>query len=143
MRNITGWWRYRRPRPYSYLRAFWQRGRRGWSYRDAWSIYSYIDGILAEVLLLMAETRMGSPCRGQSPGCWELDDNGKPPSCSCHDLWTAELRENAERFRLLALEDWYLDYDHSADPAHWMDKEQQVRKEAMAWLSEWWEALWD
>ncbi len=121
--KLHWWWEEHKPHPI----AFWQRGRRGWADRDTWSFDTYLSGVLADGLLYLADTKHGHPCRGVAP------EDCK--TCACEKLWDKELRENAEKFRLLHEGDWGTSEE--------LENLDCVRKEACEWLAEWYGALWD
>lgn len=127
--RLSWWWQDHKPLPA--LKAFWQRGRRGWADRDTWNLDHYISGILAGSLLHLVNTTHGNPCRATK---WE-DCGSKGCSLNCAELWDKELRENAEKFKLMYEDEW--------GTVEELQKLEQTSKEALEWLSRWYGALWD
>jgi len=72
------------------VKCFIQRGRRGWSEKDVWSVDDYLTRIIPEMLRELAKNPMGCP-EG-------FIDTEEPYSC---DKWSAKLREIAD-----GLEQW-------------------------------------
>ena len=121
--RLLWWGREHEPNPI----AFMQRGHRGWADEDTWALDEYISRILAGGLLHLANTTCVHPCRGMPP------EDCK--NCDCEKLWDTELRENAEKFRLIAEDEWTTFEE--------LQKLEDITKEAMAWLSQWYSALWN
>ncbi len=142
------WWLRRTltPRDWYYaVKAFIQRGRRGWSDRDAWSMYSHVGPMMADMLKTMREKswsyacvhgEMGSDVRGE-----HMLDSSK---CDPED-WNRLLHRIEFGLR-------YYDYvfDGDCDEHYgwggWMartDSAQAVIVMAFADLGEYWGALWD
>lgn len=96
---------------------FWQRGRRGYSDRDLWSIYSYLYGVLSSALADMADNHMGHP--------GTLTDKE----------WTAQLREMAATCGRLYAEDYEGD--------DWIEQEESDYVQFITWFSKWMRHLWD
>lgn len=46
---------------YRNIKNFWQRGRRGWSDEDVWSLDRYMARVIGEALLHLAATNHGAP----------------------------------------------------------------------------------
>lgn len=118
------------------VKWFFQRGKRGWSDRDTWSLDHYICGIFAGSLLFLANKTYGHPCR-------MIDENNFPGccnSCNCSELWDSELRENAEKFKKL-YEEYYILKLSDTDP-NWAEQEQKTYKEVTEWLVKWFGNLW-
>lgn len=110
---------------------FIQRGRRGWSDRDVWSLDHYLSFILSTALLHFADITHGHPCRSYNPDL--LPDPCK--GCECELKWDKELRENAKKFHLLYEDNW--------ETAEELKRLDAARKEALEWLAEWYGHLWD
>lgn len=120
-------------KPFKPVKWFIQRGIRGYSDRDLWSLDHYLSGVLAKSLIQLADTTHGHPCRATE----ERADGAGPncEDCKCAELWDAELRENAEKFRLMQADDW-------ADSES-LKKLDKTSQEALLWLSTWYGYLWD
>ena len=119
--------------PYYKIKYFIQRGKRGYSERDLWDLEHHLSFILSNALLDMVKISHGSPCRaiGDIPNCCK--------DCNCHELWKKELKENAEKFRLLYKNEWY---NIEQAEESWK-QEEKTYKEATEWLAKWYGSLWD
>ena len=57
------------------VRAFIQRGRRGWADRDTWNLDEYLARVTGQALAHLADTGHGYPddgtAEGSSPGAWQ------------------------------------------------------------------------
>lgn len=142
------WWLRRLPMPRDWwyaVRAFIQRGRRGWADRDNWSMFSYLSDVMADMLKAMREKgytytcvhgAMGSEVRGEHM----LDST----LCSVED-WHKLLHrmEFGLRYYMYVMEgDACLDYGFDT----WrgmIDTADIVRLQVFADLGEYWGALWD
>ena len=114
------------------VKHFIQRGRRGWSDRDLWSLDNHLEKILAGSLVRLADTAHGHPCIEESDDLMRFDCRGGTDRCMCGHRWFVELYRNAELFNRLARDEFW-DFD----------EENAVCAEATAWLAKRWEALWD
>ena len=113
------------------IKWFIQRGRRGYSDRDVWNLDGYLSMILSRALLRLADTTHGNPCRIAS-----ISGNGDDCKyCDCASKWDKELRENAEKFRLLHEDNW--------ETSEELKQLDDARKEALEWLAKWYGSLWD
>lgn len=131
------YWLQHEFKPLGHIKWFVQRGLRGYSDRDLWSLDHYLSGVLSKSLIQLAETTHGHPCRAT-----EMREDGAGPNCegcNCEELWDSELRENAEKFRLMWKEEWY----NIEPPEESWKAEDQNYKEATEWLQKWYGALWD
>ena len=109
---------------YSEMRAFIQRGYRGYSDSDTWALYYYISRILSGSLKQMADNAHGYP------------------DSMTFEKWVRELRKNAKRFEDVV---WYEDEGWEKDNLkrtlwHKIDKERQ---KGFEFLNEWFNSLWD
>ncbi len=121
--------------PFNETKYFIQRGRRGWSDRDNWDLNHHLSFILSKALLDLANKTAGHPCR-------VIDENNFPEcckTCNCQELWDKELRENAEKFRLLYLDEFY---EIKPMEESWK-QEEKTQKEATEWLAKWYGYLWN
>ena len=69
------------------LECFWQRGRRGWSYRDAWNVDHHLAQITSEMLRHLAT---------HDPG-WPGENCGLPEG-ETEEAWIAHLHSLANAF---------------------------------------------
>lgn len=120
-------WRWQEHKPFPALKAFWQRGRRGWADNDTWDFNIYLSGVLAGGLLYLVDNAHGHPCMGIS-----LEDC---KNCECSALWDKELRENVERFKQL--------HEDNFEGDRWWEEKERVSKEALEWLVKNFGSLWD
>lgn len=116
------------------LQTFWHRGRYGWAPRDTWSLYSYIEKVLAGSLYHLAVGAHGAPVG--YPGTDGTEDTN-------FDQWEQDLKRWAQAF------------SESPDDVDIYDKpkylrqnaEEQRRREAihqaLKEMEPWWDALWD
>lgn len=120
-------------KPIGHIKWFVQRGVRGYSDRDLWSLDYYLSSVLSKSLIQLADTTHGHPCRATE----ERSDGAglNCEGCKCAELWDTELRENADKFRLMHEDDW--------DSTDSLNQLEQSNKEAWLWLSIWAGALWD
>ena len=56
-----GRWDELMDRPYQ-IKAFYQRGKRGWADRDCWSLGYYLPGVIQESVDHLRKNNMGMPC---------------------------------------------------------------------------------
>ena len=108
------------------IRRFVQRGLRGYSDEDLWDLQHYLSCILADALPRIAEDHRGFPCRCPHPN---------PGDCNCNANWERELRENGEKFRLAA-EDNFSTTDELISLS-------KMSCSAIVWLSRNFWHLWD
>lgn len=113
------------------IKTFWQRGRRGWSASDVWSIDGYLSSIVPQMVEHLKKSGHGWP--------------GDPMTV---DEWNAILDKIARGFRAYA-EAVNMDYIEDGD--HY-DRERHVPieaalmdewKEGAALFVEWYGHLWD
>ena len=120
------------------IKWFIQRGRKGYSDRDLWSLDTHIYGILSKSLLDLANNRIGYPCLNSNSSNSSLDNCN---CCQCSDDWDRELRENAELFRLLHEDNWHMIGLSSYKAI--LEEEAETREKAMSWLQKRMVHLWD
>ena len=100
---------------------FWQRGRRGWSYRDAWSTDRYIAEIVMGMLQAQIEEERGCPGYGAA-STWEK--------------WRGILGEIQAGFAAhLELVDGCPDKDRRKELA-------RLQKRGLTLFARWFDALW-
>lgn len=144
------------------LRAFFRRGRMGWSYGDAWDTDTYLGIVIPGLLRHMADHGMGCPMRyvKEHPE----DENAG------HEAWHNDLRriaslieyacDESDNYNKYAKDYWAIALNKSInDPmpegTEWLHdayyeeaekitkKQQASIEEAMAWIGENWYELWD
>ena len=145
------------------LRAFFRRGRMGWSYGDAWDIDTYLGIVIPGLLRHMAEKGMGCPMR-------YVDEYPNNDGEEAHKAWHDDLIHTAELIEFAASDtDDHNQYakkywdialkkpinDPMPEGTEWLhdayyeeskkisEKQQAAIKEAMTWLGENWYDLWD
>ena len=142
---VEFWWWLRRlpmPRDWWYaVRAFIQRGRRGWADRDNWSMFSYLSVVMADMLKGMREKGYSYTCvHGDLRGEHMLDSG----LCNPED-WQQMLHrmEFGLRYYHYVMDgDACLEYDY-ATWRRMIDTADRVHHQAFADLGEYWGALWD
>ncbi len=114
--------------PFWGLRNFIQRGKRGWSDRDVWSLDTYLAQVIAESVTKLKETNHGHP------GDLEYEE------------WLAILDNIVFAFTVLQDVPWLPDVwePRFAEYPFDMPKETYERiKKGQALFIEWFQALWD
>lgn len=114
------------------VKCFVQRGRRGWSDRDLWSLDKHLERILAGSLVKLADTCHGHPCLEEGDDLMRFVCRGGEDPCMCGHKWSVELYRNAELFNRLHRDEFW-DFN----------EEDTTRTEATSWLAKRWGALWD
>lgn len=144
------------------LRAFFRRGRMGWSYGDAWDIDKYLGLIIPGLLRHMAN--YGVSCPMEYVDKYPNDDE------AAHQAWKDELNRIADLVEFAnsdeddhnkyAKEYWDIALNkHINDPMpagkEWLhdayyqenaviyEKQQAAIEEAMNWIGKHWFNLWD
>jgi hypothetical protein len=116
---------------YHNVRAFCQRGRRGWADEDAWNLDDYFARWLPGALRYLADTTsQGVPSSYLEANTMMTDNLWSPEDAAfkdASDRWTKELRSAA-----IGLESYFNDH---------ADYEQA--KLAMIWVAEHFGSLWD
>jgi hypothetical protein len=144
LNELRWWWREHTPRALWYkVKWFIQRGRRGWSASDNWSMFSYVGPMMADMLKDLRENGCGYKCVHDADQIAEhmLDNTGL---CGPEDWW-AMLHRIEFGLR-------YYDYvfDGSADVDHGFDEwrnmmnvAEAIKNQAFADLGEYWGSMWD
>ena len=108
------------------IKHYYQRAKRGYSYRDCWSLDSY----LAEVIV-------------GGIGVLREKSHGHPGDLGSMEEWDAILAQIEEGFRLIADPDW----EWKLGPDRWERPEWQAARDkienAKHLLAEYFENLWD
>ncbi len=112
-------------RPLRPVRSFVQRGRRGWSDEDVWSLNTHLAEVIAGLCERLAEQRHGCPSRLVESG--DVD-------AGC-DRWAEILWEIADGFRAFADADG-VDFGLEPGASRRLDR-------SLTLLGEWFGDLWD
>ena len=135
---------------YCEIKWFLQRGRRGWADRDTWSMDSYLERVIPGMLIRLANAAHGYPCQNKTCDKQCYSCNQCPPqicdSCKCQEEWEAGLLKTATIFRYLQENPWDERCSSAMSGAELVEeskKDEQMRKEALEWLFNNWESLWD
>ena len=144
-RLLDFYWQLRRiPTPQDWWREvkwFIQRGRRGWSDRDNFSMYNYVGVMMADMLKNLREIGFGYHC---VHGAEVIEEHMMSSDDSCAEGWW-ELLHRVE-FGLR-----YYEYVYDGDCSEhygfdeWrtkMDSAQKVIVMAFADLGEYWGGMW-
>jgi len=116
---------------FNHIKWFIQRGVRGYSDRDVWSLDTYIFKILSGGLIRLADTTHGYPC----PYPKDAHSLTQPTSCTCAYRWDSDLREYAALFHKLA--------EDSFEGDDWIKEEEAAYQKSMEWIKENFSSLWD
>ena len=141
--ELRWWWREHTPSALWY-RAKWfiQRGRRGWSTRDNWSMYNYVGVMMADMLKNLRENGRGYHC---VHGADVIEEHMLSGDDSCAEGWRSLLHRIEFGLR-------YYEYVHGGDCDErygfdgWrakMDSAQEVIVMAFRDLGEYWGGMWD
>jgi hypothetical protein len=139
-RRLTAPWRW-----YRQARWFLQRGRRGWSTRDLWSMDYYIARVCGEMTARLLEVAHGYPCSGHTegvsvPDCIDPETFEARP-CDCKASYDAALKKISAG--LLAYAD---DTDDDLPVQESLEKgDERIRaaQDSLRLLAEWLPTLWD
>lgn len=109
--------------------TFLQRGQKGWSHSDMFSMDTYMAGMIGSQLLYLAENTHGWPGGDEYP---EFTD------------WQTALQENGQKLLRYAGRD--MNPIENVSPTEWMEIEEtryQEAKTALEWVAKNLPALWD
>ena len=137
------WWQRLLAYPFA---QFWRdlyqayhRMRYGWAPRDVWNLDGYLDRVLADTLLHLANTTGGSPSGYPFKKNPPLDDDGSP--ITDHEQWTKDLIRWSNVFdECAAANDIAL-----SSSTGWQQRETftERRTRVLNEMSYWWDGLWD
>lgn len=135
------------------LKAFFRRGRYGFSYMDVWDTDSYLSKVIPSMLRHLAQYHCGVP--GYIYEKYPEDDE------TASKIWAQDLNRIADLIEFSkADQDDYNKYSHlfwnedMSTNKEWAEsyfqenaciykRQQDAIKEAMTWLGEHWFELWD
>ena len=145
------------------FKAFLRRGRLGWAPIDVWNMDSYMGKILPAMLRHLAANHNGVPMRLSEKYNGDVD--------KASEKWSDELFDVAKKIEFATAEpDEYNQYakahwiiidslksindpkpigtetledNYDKENKLIVDRQRKAIKEAMAWLGEHWEELWD
>ena len=144
------------------LRAFFRRGRMGWSYGDAWDIDTYLGIVIPGLLRHLAEHGIGCPMG--------YIEEYKDDEDAAHEAWHNDLKHTAELIEFaMSDSDDHNEYakaywdialnkpinDPMPEGKEWLqkayyderkkisEKQQAAIEEAMTWLGKNWFDAWD
>jgi len=126
------------------IKAFWQRGRRGWADRDCWSLDYYLSGVLADSIEHLKNINNGYP--GIHPDSHKKD-YGDPRGGG--KLWIAiqdVVIDGLRAHRKLVNMEWPTEIDPVRDRkelAAWESEMERRQRVAFVLLQEYWGKLWD
>ena len=120
------------------IKAFWQRGKRGWSDRDTWQLGGYIAKVISESVLYLEKTNSGYP-GGLTKGKWNkilMDVSRgfalieKEANCEAYSLRGVPKKKREKVISEIDME--YLS-----------EEEEKQIKTAWKLLQEWLTGMWD
>ena len=130
------------------IKAFYQRGKRGWADRDCWSLDCHLSEVMANSIEHLKETNHGCPYI--HPDSWRKEDDNDTPR-GCDSLWVAVQEVIIDGLRAhiqVANTEWpdeFWDgegYDLKA-VMKWEDEKNKQFEAAWILLGKYWRALWD
>jgi len=139
------WWLRRLPTPrdgYRVTKWFIQRGWRGWSDRDSWSMYSYVGPVLADMLKDLREKGHGYHCvHGEYLREQHMMDSSL---CGPEDWWALlhRIEFGLRYYEYVYDGDCYEHYSFDGWRAR-AESSQEVIVMAFADLAEYWGGMWD
>jgi len=120
------------------IKAFYQRGKRGWADRDCWSLDWYLSGVMVEAINHLRKTAHGFP------SSLSVSDQGNGAL-----VWDQILQIIVDGLEAHT-DSLALDWPEGAGPGEnleafnlWEDEQQRKQKVAFILLGEYWGALWD
>lgn len=124
------------------IHQIYHRARYGWAPRDVWNFDQYLDAVIGQGLIHLADKSCGTPYPypftnpDDVPTNYEMTDD-------IHDLYRSDINRMGQAF-LENTEDDYFErfpYDYSA----WHTEEtrrRDARNAALKELMPWWDSLW-
>ncbi len=142
LNELRWWWREHTPSALWYkAKHFIQRGRRGWSDRDSWSMYNYLGPVLADMLQDLREKGHGYHCVHPD----KIAEHTLGTSDECAEGWWEMLHRIEFGLRYYEyVHNGYCDEHYSFDG--WRAKmysAQVVIVMAFRDLGEYWGGMWD
>jgi hypothetical protein len=123
------------------VKVFLQRGRRGWSASDVWSMDDYICTLLGQMTAELRAKAHGHPCMAtETSACGGMPDS---PPCNCEQAWNETL--DAISAPLLAYRThWDFTEGESSDQ-HWQREKRIIAEaqDALRLLADHLPAMWD
>ena len=120
------------------IKAFWQRGKRGWADRDCWSLDCYLAKVMADSIEHLRDTNHGMPVllnrdpRDGNEKLWKAIQDVIIDGLRAHqkvvDLDHPELDKENPDFSII----------HA-----WEEEQHKKTQAAFVLLGEYWGALWD
>ncbi len=138
------WWLRRLPTPRDWWREvkwFIQRGRRGWSDRDNWSMFNYVGVMMADMLKDLRENGHDYHC---VHGTEEIEKHMMSSDDSCAEGWWALLQRiefGLRYYEYVYDGDFFEHYGFDGWHAK-MESAEEVIVMAFKDLGEYWGGMW-
>ena len=134
-------WSWKMPGWVSDIYTCWHRGRYGWAPRDTWSLDDYLDRVIGQSLLRLAQDSHGSP-HGYPHKF--LADDGTTMAQGDYARWVTDLTRWGNAFLAQAEGIGVKDHNWNWHDAYAEETRlRNARNAALAEMIPWWDALWN